>query len=159
MPLRVSDVIAHTIEQCVPQVGLKGTFVTRLEILNPPRDMCERVLDEVVSVERYRTLAEAASARLTALGYENVKVQVADGLAGVPEGAPYDRIIITAAAEAIPETLIGQLADGGVMVLPLGPHAGPQQLVKLTKKETGIEQEELIGVRFVPLLPGKAREL
>jgi protein-L-isoaspartate(D-aspartate) O-methyltransferase len=55
--------------------------------------------------------------------------------------------------------LIGQLADGGVMVLPLGPHAGPQQLVKLTKKETGIEQEELIGVRFVPLLPGKAREL
>jgi protein-L-isoaspartate(D-aspartate) O-methyltransferase len=96
---------------------------------------------------------------LTALGYENVEVQVADGFAGVPEGAPYDRIIITAAAEAIPETLIGQLADGGVMVLPLGPHAGPQQLVKLTKKETGIEQEELIGVRFVPLLPGKAREL
>jgi protein-L-isoaspartate(D-aspartate) O-methyltransferase len=118
-----------------------------------------RLAREVVSVERYRTLAESASARLTALGYENVEVQVADGLSGVPEGAPYDRIIITAAAEAIPETLIGQLADGGVMVLPLGPHAGPQQLVKLTKKETGIEQEELIGVRFVPLLPGKAREL
>jgi protein-L-isoaspartate(D-aspartate) O-methyltransferase len=118
-----------------------------------------RLAREVVSVERYRTLAESASARLTALGYENVEVQVADGFAGVPEGAPYDRIIITAAAEAIPETLIGQLADGGVMVLPLGPHAGPQQLVKLTKKETGIEQEELIGVRFVPLLPGKAREL
>jgi protein-L-isoaspartate(D-aspartate) O-methyltransferase len=118
-----------------------------------------RLAREVVSVERYRTLAESASARLTALGYDNVEVQVADGLAGVPEGAPYDRIIITAAAEAIPETLIGQLADGGVMVLPLGPHAGPQQLVKLTKKETGIEQEELIGVRFVPLLPGKAREL
>jgi protein-L-isoaspartate(D-aspartate) O-methyltransferase len=118
-----------------------------------------RLAREVVSVERYRTLAESASARLTALGYENVEVQVADGFAGVPEGAPYDRIIITAAAEAIPETLIGQLADGGVMVLPLGPHAGPQQLVKLTKKETGIEQEELIGVRFVPLLPGQAREL
>jgi protein-L-isoaspartate(D-aspartate) O-methyltransferase len=118
-----------------------------------------RLAREVVSVERYRTLAESASARLTALGYDNVEVQVADGLSGVPEGAPYDRIIITAAAEVIPETLIGQLADGGVMVLPLGPHAGPQQLVKLTKKETGIEQEELIGVRFVPLLPGKAREL
>jgi protein-L-isoaspartate(D-aspartate) O-methyltransferase len=118
-----------------------------------------RLAREVVSVERYRTLADAADARLTALGYDNVEVHVADGLAGVPERAPYDRIIITAAAEAIPETLLGQLAEGGVMVLPLGPHAGPQQLVKLTKKEMGTEQEELIGVRFVPLLPGKAREL
>jgi protein-L-isoaspartate(D-aspartate) O-methyltransferase len=51
------------------------------------------------------------------------------------------------------------LADGGVMILPLGPHGGPQQLVKLTKGEQGIKQEALIGVRFVPLLPGKAREL
>jgi protein-L-isoaspartate(D-aspartate) O-methyltransferase len=118
-----------------------------------------RLAREVVSVERYRTLADAAGARLTALGYDNVEVHVADGLAGVPERAPYDRVIITAAAEAIPDTLIGQLADAGVMVLPLGPHAGPQRLVKLTKTETGIDQEELIGVRFVPLLPGKAREL
>jgi len=55
--------------------------------------------------------------------------------------------------------LLGELADGGVMVLPLGPHAGPQELVKLTKGEQGIKQEDLIGVRFVPLLPGKAREL
>jgi protein-L-isoaspartate(D-aspartate) O-methyltransferase len=118
-----------------------------------------QIAREVVTVERYRTLADTASARLAALGYDNVDVQVADGLEGVPERAPYDRIIITAAAEAIPETLVGQLAEGGVMLLPLGRHAGPQQLVKLTKKETGVEQEELIGVRFVPLLPGKAREL
>jgi protein-L-isoaspartate(D-aspartate) O-methyltransferase len=55
--------------------------------------------------------------------------------------------------------LVAQLADGGVMILPLGPHGGPQQLVKLTKGEQGIKQEGLIGVRFVPLLPGKAREL
>jgi protein-L-isoaspartate(D-aspartate) O-methyltransferase len=77
----------------------------------------------------------------------------------VPERAPYDRIIVTAAAETIPDELVAQLADGGVMVLPLGPHGGPQQLVKLTKGEQGIKREGLIGVRFVPLLPGKAREL
>src|SRR5262249_43625784 len=97
--------------------------------------------------------------RLSLRGYDNVEVVVGDGLAGVPERAPYDRIIVTAAAEIIPDTLVGELADGGMMVLPLGPHAGPQQLVKLTKGEQGIKQEDLIGVRFVPLLPGKAREL
>src|SRR5262249_36110157 len=97
--------------------------------------------------------------RLWLLAYDNVEVVVGDGLADVPERAPYDRIIVTAAAETIPDALVGELADGGVMVLPLGPHAGPQQLVKLTKGEQGIKQEVLIGVRFVPLWPGKAREL
>ena len=118
-----------------------------------------RLAREVISVERYRTLAEAAHQRLAALGYDNVEVRLGDGLAGVPERAPYDRIMVTAAAETIPEALLQELADDGVMVLPLGPHAGPQQLVKLTKGEQGIKQEDLIGVRFVPLLPGQAREL
>ena len=118
-----------------------------------------RLAREVISVERYRTLAETARRRLAALGYDNVEVLVGDGLAGVPERAPYDRIMVTAAAETVPDALVGELADGGVMVLPLGPHAGPQQLVKLTKGEQGIKQEDLIGVRFVPLLPGKAQEL
>jgi protein-L-isoaspartate(D-aspartate) O-methyltransferase len=67
--------------------------------------------------------------------------------------------MITAAAESIPDDLVAQLADNGVMVLPVGPHSGSQQLVKLTKKHTRLEQENLIGVRFVPLLRGKAREL
>ena len=118
-----------------------------------------RLARDVVSVERYRTLAETARGRLTTLGYDNVDVRAGDGLAGVPEKAPFDRIIVTAAAEAIPEALVAQLAEGGAMVLPLGPHSGPQQLVKLTKGEQGIKQDDLIGVRFVPLLPGKAREL
>jgi protein-L-isoaspartate(D-aspartate) O-methyltransferase len=118
-----------------------------------------RLAREVISVERYRTLAEAARQRLAALGYDNVEVRLGDGLAGVPERAPFDRIMITAAAETIPEALLQELAEDGVMVLPLGPHAGPQQLVKLTKGEQAIKQEDLIGVRFVPLLPGKAREL
>jgi protein-L-isoaspartate(D-aspartate) O-methyltransferase len=104
-------------------------------------------------------LADSARAKLTTLGYRNVEVRLGDGLAGVPDRAPFDRIIVTAAAETIPDKLVEELADGGVMVLPLGPHSGPQQLVKLTKGEQGIKQENLIGVRFVPLLPGKAREL
>jgi protein-L-isoaspartate(D-aspartate) O-methyltransferase len=118
-----------------------------------------RLAREVVSVERYRTLADTARKRLAALGYDNVDVLAGDGLAGVPERGPYDRIIVTAAAETVPGALVADLADGGVMVLPLGPHSGPQRLVKLTKGEQGINQEDLIGVRFVPLLPGKAREL
>jgi protein-L-isoaspartate(D-aspartate) O-methyltransferase len=118
-----------------------------------------RLAREVVSVERYRTLAEAARARLATLGYANVEVRLGDGLAGVAEGAPFDRIMVTAAAEVVPDALVQQLAPDGVMVLPLGPHSGPQQLVKVAKGEQGINQEDLIGVRFVPLLPGQAREL
>ena len=118
-----------------------------------------RLAREVVSVERFRTLAEAARGRLTTLGYDNVEIVVGDGLAGVPERAPYDRIIVTAAAETVPPALVDELAVGGVMVLPLGPHAGTQRLVKFTKNEEGLAREDLIEVRFVPLLPGHAREL
>jgi protein-L-isoaspartate(D-aspartate) O-methyltransferase len=118
-----------------------------------------RLARDVITIERYRTLAETARNRMASLGYDNVEVRVGDGLAGVPERAPFDRIIITAAAETVPDALVGQLAVGGVMLLPLGPHAGAQQLVRLTKDEGGIKREDLIGVRFVPLLPGKAREL
>jgi protein-L-isoaspartate(D-aspartate) O-methyltransferase len=114
---------------------------------------------EVVSVERYRTLAEEARARLKALGYENVDIVVGDGFAGVPDRAPYDRIIVTAAAETIPQALLDQLADGGIMILPLGSHDGSQHIIKLTKSVTGIRRENLIPVRFVPMLPGKAQEL
>jgi protein-L-isoaspartate(D-aspartate) O-methyltransferase len=118
-----------------------------------------RLAREVVSIERYRTLADSAKARLSGLGYENVDVVVGDGLAGVPAKAPYDRIIVTAAAEEVPQALLDQLADDGVMLLPLGPHNGPQHIVKLTKSQTDLKREQLIPVRFVPLLAGQAREL
>jgi protein-L-isoaspartate(D-aspartate) O-methyltransferase len=118
-----------------------------------------RLAREVVTIERYRTLADSARARLATLGYVNVEVVAGDGLAGVPGKAPFDRIIVTAAAEEIPQALVDQLAGGGVMVFPLGPHDGAQVIVKLTKTEDGLAREDLIGVRFVPLLPGKAREL
>lgn len=118
-----------------------------------------RLAREVVSIERYRTLADQARERLQSLGYDNVEVVVGDGFAGVPGRAPYDRIIVTAAAEHVPQTLIDQLADDGVMLLPLGPHSGTQHIVKLTKSQTGLARENLIAVRFVPLLPGQAQEL
>jgi protein-L-isoaspartate(D-aspartate) O-methyltransferase len=118
-----------------------------------------RLADEVVSIERYRTLAAQARERLAALGYNNVEVVLGDGLAGVPDRAPFDRIIVTAATETVPAALLDQLADNGVMLLPLGPHNRAQHIVKLTKSQTGVKREDLIGVRFVPLLPGQAREL
>ena len=118
-----------------------------------------RLAREVVTIERYRTLANSARARLKTLGYDNVEVLLGDGLGGEPLRAPYDRIIVTAAAESIPPALVAQLADGGIMVLPLGPHNGAQELLKLTKSGETLSRENLIAVRFVPLLPGQAREL
>jgi protein-L-isoaspartate(D-aspartate) O-methyltransferase len=118
-----------------------------------------RLAREVISIERYRTLADKARERLQALGYNNVEVVVGDGFAGVPGKAPYDRIIVTAAAEHVPEALLDQLADDGMMVLPVGPHDGVQHIIRLNKSQTGITRETLIAVRFVPLLPGQAQEL
>jgi protein-L-isoaspartate(D-aspartate) O-methyltransferase len=119
-----------------------------------------RVAREVVSIERYRTLADVARERLKTLGYDNVTILAGDGFLGVPEWAPFDRIIVTAAAEEIPKALVEQLGEGGKLVLPLGPRNGTQYIVKLTKAADGaLTREDLIAVRFVPLLPGQAREL
>ncbi|MGH6671601.1 MAG: protein-L-isoaspartate(D-aspartate) O-methyltransferase [Xanthobacteraceae bacterium] len=119
-----------------------------------------RIACEVVSIERYRTLADAARSRFKTLGYDNVTVIAGDGFAGVPDQAPFDRIIVTAAAEAVPQALVEQLGGEGKMVVPLGPRASPQHVVKLTKTIGGeLAREQLIAVRFVPLLPGQAREL
>jgi protein-L-isoaspartate(D-aspartate) O-methyltransferase len=118
-----------------------------------------RLARDVVSIERYRTLGDAARQRLKTLGYENVDILVADGMLGAPHRAPFDRIIVTAAAEDVPTALTDQLADPGIMVIPIGPRSGAQNLVRLTKHAGTIERETLLAVRFVPLLPGKAREL
>jgi protein-L-isoaspartate(D-aspartate) O-methyltransferase len=119
-----------------------------------------RVAREVVSIERYRTLANLARERLKTLGYANITVVVGDGFNGAPDQAPFDRIIVTAAAEEVPAALVEQLGEGGKLVLPLGPRDGPQYIVKLTKRAGGgLTRENLIAVRFVPLLPGQALEL
>jgi protein-L-isoaspartate(D-aspartate) O-methyltransferase len=118
-----------------------------------------RLAREVVSIERYRTLADAARVRLETLGFNNVRVVLGDGFDGLPDQAPFDRIVVTAAAEEVPDALIEQLSNEGVMLLPLGPHAGAQSLVKLTKTKDRVTREKLIAVRFVPLVHGQAREL
>src|SRR5208282_5192789 len=118
-----------------------------------------RLAKEVVSIERYRTLADQARLRMQTLGYANVTVLFGDGFAGAPDRAPFDRIIVTAAAEEVPDKLVEQLAEGGKLILPLGPRDGPQYIVKLSKTASGLTRETLIPVRFVPLLPGQAREL
>ena len=119
-----------------------------------------RIAREVVSIERYRTLADAARERLKTLGYTNVTIRADDGFVGARDRAPFDRIMVTAAAGEVPPALIEQLAPGGKMVLPLGPRDGTQYIVKLTKTPSGeLQRENLIAVRFVPLLPGQAREL
>jgi protein-L-isoaspartate(D-aspartate) O-methyltransferase len=122
-----------------------------------------RLVSSVVTIERYRTLAGQARDQFAVLGYDNIEVLFGDGLKGAPDKAPFDRIIVTAAAEEVPEVLLEQLTDDGIMVLPVGPHDGAQRILKLTRKVTAtgvdIAREELIAVRFVPLLPGQAQEL
>ena len=119
-----------------------------------------RLAREVVTIERYRTLADMARDRFKTLGYGNVTVRVGDGMAGAPDKAPFDRIIVTAAAAEVPQALADQLAEAGKLVLPVGPRDGAQYIVKLIKTAGGgLTRENLIAVRFVPLLPGQAREL
>jgi protein-L-isoaspartate(D-aspartate) O-methyltransferase len=114
---------------------------------------------QVYSIERYRTLADRARETLERLGYDNVTIIAGDGFDGLPQHAPYDRIMVTAAAETIPEALTGQLAEGGILLLPLGAHDGAQRIVKVSVGEEGLAQQDLLPVRFVPLLPGQAQEL
>ncbi|MFN3351641.1 protein-L-isoaspartate(D-aspartate) O-methyltransferase [Pseudorhodoplanes sp.] len=118
-----------------------------------------RIAAHVVSIERYRTLAEKARKTFDRIGYANIDVIVGDGFEGATHLAPFDRIIVTAAAETVPEPLVNQLGDGGIMVIPVGPHAGPQHIVRLRRTAEGVKREDMIAVRFVPLVHGPAKQL
>jgi protein-L-isoaspartate(D-aspartate) O-methyltransferase len=118
-----------------------------------------RLAGQVLTIERFRTLADTARARLERLGCDNVEVMFGDGFDVPPGAGQFDRIIITAAMEQIPESLIGRLEPGGILIAPVGPHHGTQTLLRLAKTDAGIERKELVDVRFVPALPGVAREL
>jgi protein-L-isoaspartate(D-aspartate) O-methyltransferase len=118
-----------------------------------------RLCRQVLTIERYRTLADSARGRLEKLGCDNVEVMLGDGF-DVPSGAGnFDRIIVTAAMEQIPEGLMQRLESGGILIAPVGPHRGTQTLVRLTRTDAGFERKGLVEVRFVPALPGIAREL
>jgi protein-L-isoaspartate(D-aspartate) O-methyltransferase len=118
-----------------------------------------RLCREVLTIERYRTLADSARARLARLRCDNVEVMFGDGF-DIPAGAGgFDRIIVTAAMEQIPEALTRRLEPGGILIAPVGPHHGTQTLIRMTRTDAGFERKELVDVRFVPALPGIAREL
>ena len=113
------------------------------------------LVKQVYTVEVIRQLGEQARERLTQLGYRNIEFRVGDGYSGWPEHAPYDAIIVTAAAEAIPERLIAQLKPGGRMAIPVGTLHRGQTLLHVHKKESGaIDQKDILPVAFVPLTGG-----
>ncbi|MFO0590108.1 MAG: protein-L-isoaspartate(D-aspartate) O-methyltransferase [Polyangiaceae bacterium] len=114
-----------------------------------------RLAASVHSVERIAWLGDTARVRLASMGVRNVHVRIGDGFAGWPERAPFDRAILSAAPAGVPQALIDQLAEGGVLVAPVGAPM-EQVLVRLHKREGRVETEELGPVRFVPMLPGVA---
>jgi protein-L-isoaspartate(D-aspartate) O-methyltransferase len=118
-----------------------------------------RLCGQVLTIERYRTLADSARKRLAKLGCDNVEVLLGDGFDIPASAGTFDRIIVTAAMEQIPEALIERLEPGGILIAPVGPHQGTQTLVRVTRTDTGFDRRELVDVRFVPALPGIAREL
>ncbi len=117
--------------------------------------LCRRVY----TIERYRTLLRQAEKRFAELGITNITSMSGDGLKGWPAQAPFDRIIVTAAADEIPQELCNQLKPGGKMILPLKDDNHNQMLVLLDKTEDGFAEKRLIPVRFVPLVAGAAREM
>lgn len=111
---------------------------------------------QIYSIERIRSIAELARARLASLGYTNVRVRAGDGYCGWPEEAPFDRVIVTAAPASVPRELVAQLTEGGVLVAPVGGdhEYDAQSLLRGTKRGARLVLEDLGGVRFVAMLPG-----
>jgi len=128
----------------VLEVGTGSGYVTAL---------LSTLCAEVYSVERHDELAAKAEVRLERLGYSNVKINVGDGTLGWPEHAPYDAILVSAAAAEVPPALVAQLREGGRMIIPVGP-AVTQDLQLVRKIEGAPEIVRLEGCRFVPLISG-----
>jgi protein-L-isoaspartate(D-aspartate) O-methyltransferase len=118
-----------------------------------------KLAGKVLTVERFRTLADTARARLEKLGFDNVEVMLGDGFDLPANIGPFDRIIVTAAMVEIPPNLTDRLETDGILIAPVGPQHGVQTLVRIVKTAAGLERRELVDVRFVPALPGIAREL
>jgi protein-L-isoaspartate(D-aspartate) O-methyltransferase len=117
-----------------------------------------RLARRVYTIERHKPLLKEAEERLATLRRHNIVTKHGDGSLGWKEQAPFDRIIVTAAATEVPETLIHQLAIGGHLVIPIGPERGDQELYRITRTEAGFEPHRLCAVRFVPLISGALPE-
>ncbi len=112
----------------------------------------------VYTVDRHKRLVAEAQEIFDALGLTNITAFAADGSRGLPEQAPFDRILVTAAAEDPPGPLLAELKTGGIMVVPVGQSDTVQTLIKVTRTETGFDYDELRPVRFVPLIEGMGQD-
>lgn len=111
---------------------------------------------DVYTIEIVPKLGNRAAATLEKLGYKNIQVKIGDGYEGWPERAPFDAIIVTCAPEQIPQTLVDQLKDGGRMIIPVGRQLEAQKLVKVTKHKGQVNTQEVMDVKFVPMVRGSS---
>ena len=137
-------------EDCVLEIGTGSGYQAAI---------LSRLCRQVLTIERYRTLADSARARLEKLGCDNVEVRLGDGFDIPADAGDFDRIIVTAAMEQVSEALTNWLKPGGILIAPVGPHQGTQTLTRMVRTGAGVERKALVDVRFVPALPGIAREL
>ena len=156
--------------QTISQPSVVGLMTQALKVT--PRDkvleigtgsgyqaaILSKLARRVYTIDRYRRLVQAARAVFEANDITNITAFTADGSHGFAEQAPFDRILLTAAAEDPPGPLLAQLRVGGIMVLPVGQSDAIQSLIRVTRTETGYDYDELRAVRFVPLLEGLGEE-
>jgi protein-L-isoaspartate(D-aspartate) O-methyltransferase len=154
--------------QTISQPSVVGLMTQALEV--SPRDKVLEVgtgsgyqaailsllARRVYTIDRHRRLVREAQAVFDALGLVNITALTGDGSRGLPEQAPFDRILVTAAAEDPPGPLLDQLREGGIMVLPVGQSDAVQSLIRVRRSPEGFDYEELRAVRFVPLVEGVA---
>ena len=156
--------------QTISQPSVVGLMTQALQIT--PRDkvleigtgsgyqaaILSKLARRVYTIDRHRRLVREAREIFTELDLTNITAITADGSFGLEEQAPFDRIIVTAAAEDPPGPLLGQLKEGGIMVLPVGQSDAVQHLIRVRKTADGLEYDEMRSVRFVPLLEGLGKE-
>ncbi len=156
--------------QTISQPSVVGLMTQALQV--QPRDkvlevgtgsgyqaaILSQLARRVYTVDRFRRLVTQARAVFDALKLTNITAFTADGSFGLPDQAPFDRILITAAAEDPPGPLLAQLRIGGIMVLPVGQSDAVQSLIRVTRSETGFDYDELRPVRFVPLIEGLGQD-
>jgi protein-L-isoaspartate(D-aspartate) O-methyltransferase len=142
-----SDLIAPEPQHVVLEVGTGSGYQAAV---------LAEIVKQVYSIEIVENLGREADKRLRAMGYKNIEVRIGDGYLGWPEKAPFDGIIVTAAAPRVPQALLDQLKPGGRMAIPVGESWEVQRLLLVTKNADGsITQKTVLPVRFVPLVPGK----
>lgn len=156
--------------QTISQPSIVGLMTQALKV--QPRDkvlevgtgsgyqavILSQLARRVYTIDRHKTLVSQARAAFDQLGITNITSLTADGSFGLPDQAPFDRILVTAAAEDPPGPLMAQLKIGGVMVLPVGQSNSVQTLIRVSRNEQGYDYEEICPVRFVPLLEGLGKD-